>query len=880
MQRETKDVDLGGSLLGVITFLFTDIEGSTRRWEADPATMRAVMERHDLLLTEAIETNGGRVVLERGEGDSFFAVFERPAAAVSAALDSQRALVAERWPDSTPVKVRMAIHTGEADAQIRGPEVNRAARIRAVAHGGQVVVSSVSESLTQGSLPPGASLLDLGEYRLKDLSRPERVYQLVHPQLPAQFPPLKSLDAFSHNLPIQVTSFIGRELEIADLTKALEGSRMVTLTGTGGTGKTRLALQVVGSLVDSFAEGVYFVDLAPVSDPGLVTQAVASALSVREASDTNLVEQVIEKLGRGRQLLLMDNCEHLIDAAARLSSDLLARCPQLTILATSREALNIAGESVWRVPSLSLPEEQRQDLEEVGRSEAVRLFVERAGAAKRDFVLSDANRDAVAHICRRLDGVPLAIELAAARTSSLTPEEIMQRLADRFRLLTGGSRTAMARQQTLEAAVDWSHDLLTPAEQVLFRRLSVFSGGFDISAAESVGAGEQVDKADILDLLARLVDRSLVVADDSREGGTRFRLLETLRQYGRKKLLDSGEAELFQRRHFEHYLEFAETALRERRHDQNLWLDRLEVELNNFRVALEWAVRSDGDLELRLAGGVGWLWAIRGPYREGRDRMIEILGRRVEGSASRARVLGHAAALSLYRGDKATAVRFAEESTDISRELGDESGFSESISRLGFAEWSAGELDSAQKHFEQASEIWRQQGRPRRLAYTTQMLADIAASKGDMRAARELVDESVALARSKDDNRSLMLATNTDGRISLFEGDVDRAARRFAESLRLARNHGDQAFMTVGLAGSMAAAAATGDLVRAARLEGAVDFHRQSIGFELKPPWAESLQEEWSAVITRSLPGADARREEGRRLTLDQAVALALGEEA
>ncbi len=866
-----------GQAADLITFLFTDIEGSTRRWEADPAAMRSVMGRHDTLLSEAIAANGGRVVLERGEGDSFFAVFDGPVAAISAAVDSQRALAAEPWPDSTALKVRMAIHTGEADANIRGPEVNRAARIRAVAHGGQVVVSSASQALADGALPPGVELLDLGEHRLKDLSRPERIYQLVHAELPREFPPLKSLDAFSHNLPIQVTSFIGREGEIDELTKALEQSRMVTLTGTGGTGKTRLALQVAGGLVDIFSEGVYFVALAPVTAPGLVVQAIARALALREAADRDLFDQVVDRLTPGRQLVLLDNCEHLIDAVARVATDLLARSPRLTLLATSREALNIAGETVWRVPSLSLPEAVgSQDIEEVERSEAVRLFVDRAGAAKRGFALSDANRNAVTQVCRRLDGVPLAIELAAARTSSLTPDEIMRRLEDRFRLLTGGSRTAMARQQTLEAAVDWSHDLLTPEEQVLFRRLSVFAGGFDMSAGESVGAGEPVDPTEILDLVTRLVDRSLVVADDSPEGSTRFRMLETLRQYGRKKLFDSGEADEFQRRHFEHYLALVEAAIQDRRHDQTLWLDRLQVELDNFRAALEWAAGAEGDLELRLAAGVGWLWTVRGPYDEGRDRLIEILGRRRERGAPRATLLGHAAALMVYSRDVAKAIALLEEAAEIFRELDDESGLAEVNGRLGFAEWSAGQLDSAQKRFEQNVEIWGRQGRPRRVAYATQMLADIAASKGEVEKARELVDQSLMLAESKNDPRSLMLASITAGRISLLEGDIPAARSRFAEGLMLARQQGDQGFLAIALRMGMVVAAASGDMARAARLEGASDYHRQSIGYQMVPPWAEALNTEWSDVITKSLPDADARRDEGRRLTLDEAVELAL----
>ena len=858
----------------MITLFFSDIEGSTRQWESDPAQMRQVLERHDQLLIDGIEHEGGRVVLEKGEGDSFFAVFSEATAALAAALACQRSLASEAWPGGASLRVRVAIHSAEVDPDFRGPDTNRAARIRAIGHGGQTLVSRATEALVRDTLPPRTTLVDLGEHRLKDLSRPERVFQLAHPDLQASFPPLKSLDSFSHNLPVQVTSFVGRESEIESLSQELEQARLVTLTGTGGTGKTRLALHVAGGLVGSFPEGVHFVDLSPLADPDLVTPAIAATLGVRENPVTCCSRVWRARCGRGAQLLLLDNCEHLIDTVARVVGELLTQCPRLTVLATSREGLGVPGELVWRVPSLGLPDPEAGDL---ASSESVRLFVERAAAARRGFALTEENSGPVGDICRRLDGVPLAIELAAARTSAMSPAEILKRLEDRFRLLTGGARTAVARQQTLEAAVDWSHDLLGEQEKVLFRRLSVFSGGFNMGAAEAVCAGAGLTPGDVLDLLVRLVDRSLVVADDPGAGETRYRLLETLRQYGRKKLLEAGEADALQNAHLSFFGALVDSVMKERSREQNLSLDRLQVDQDNLRTALDWSAALAGaDDEIHLAVGAGWLWATRGPYREGRERLLEILERRPEQTVGRARVLLNAGALSVYVGDSDGARRYVEEAIEIFRRAGNEPGETEAIARLAFSHWAVGDIKPARENFEVALEMWRKQERPGRVAYVLVMLGQLALADEDYPAAHEMLEESQALARARGDLRSMMLAESLAGNIALREGDYALAARSFRQSLELARQHGDRQFMTVGLEMGAMVAAALGELVHAAILEGASTSQRQKLGVVMRPPWIEPIREKWSQFVSDGLSDADQQRGLGRRMTLEQAVAMAL----
>jgi predicted ATPase/class 3 adenylate cyclase len=541
---------MSASPTGAVTFLFTDIEGSTRMWERLPAAMKPALARHDAILREAVAAHGGRIV--KTTGDGCHAAFSSAVDGVAAALDAQRVLAGEAWESIRPeiIRVRMGVYTGEAEARAGdyyGPALNRAARLMSVGNGGQVLVSAVTAELARDRLPADTSLRDLGEHRLKDLVRPERIYQLVGAGLQADFPPLKSLDAVANNLPAQLTSFVGREAEITEVRRLLGASRLLTFTGSGGTGKTRLSLQVAAEALADFADGVWLVELAPLADPDRVAAAVAAVFDLRDQPGRTMLEQLQDFLRARQVLLILDNCEHLITASARMADALVRACPKVKVLASSREALGLAGERIFHVPSLGLPETMGT-LDAVARSEAVQLFVERATAAQARFSLSEQNAGAVADICRRLDGIPLAIELAAARIRLFTPEQIAARLNDRFKLLTGGSRTALPRQQTLRALIDWSYDLLPESEKALLRRLAVFAGGWTFEAAEAV-----CDSDDLLDQLGHLVDKSLVAVADF-AGEARYRLLETVRQYAREKLFDAGETGDARARHLAYFV--------------------------------------------------------------------------------------------------------------------------------------------------------------------------------------------------------------------------------------------------------------------------------------------------------------------------------------
>lgn len=477
---------------GTVTFLFTDIEGSTTHWDLYPEAMRPALARHDAILNAALAANQGHAF--KKIGDAFCAVFETVPDAFQAALDAQRALHTEPWEGLPPggLRIRMALHTGAADLRDNdyfGPPLNRVARLLSIGHGGQILLSQVTYELVRDQLPQDVTLKDMGQRRLRDLQRPEHVYLALHPGLPADFPELKSLEHLSNNLPQQVTSFIGREQEMAEVKGLLARTRLLTLTGAGGAGKTRLSLQVAADLLQGGGDGVWFVELAALADPNLVPQTVAQALGVREEPGRTILDTLVDYLKSRKLLLLLDNCEHVLNATAQLADTILRACPDVQILATSREGLNIPGETTYRIPSLSLPDpEQTPTPENLSQCEAVRLFVERAQAAQPSFRVNPHNAPAVAQICHRLDGIPLAIELAAARVRALPIEQIAAGLDDRFRLLTGGSRTALPRQQTLRALIDWSYDLLSPEERTLLRRLSVFAGGWTLEAAEAVCA--------------------------------------------------------------------------------------------------------------------------------------------------------------------------------------------------------------------------------------------------------------------------------------------------------------------------------------------------------------------------------------------------------
>ncbi|BBX73087.1 LuxR family transcriptional regulator [Mycobacterium shinjukuense] len=579
---------------GTVTLLLADVEGSTRLWETLPEQMAAALARLNQTVTETIEAHHGVRPLEQGEGDSFVAAFARASDAVACALALQRASPA-------PIRLRIGVHTGEIqlrdEANYAGPTINRAARLRDLAHGGQTVLSGVTELLVIDHLPDGVWLTELGSYPLRDLPRPERVVQLCHPALRNEFPPLRVRNTVVlHNLPAQLTSFVGRRSELAQLRRIATSNRLVTLTGTGGAGKTRLSVEVAAALNTEFADGVWFIGLAPITDPVAVTVTVARALDLPDQPGRSPMDTLRHFIGEKRILLLLNNCEHLLDACRSLVVELLKACPRLTILATSREPLGVPGELTWRVPSLSITDE------------AVELFAERARHVRPEFVVDEDNIALVEEICQRLDGMPLAIELAAARVRALSLPQIVDSLHDRFHLLTGGARTAVPRQQTLRASMDWSHALLTEPEQVLFRRLAVFAGGFDLDAAQTVGAANDVQRYQLLDQLSLLVDKSLVAADDTGQG-MRYRMLETVRQYAQERLDESGEADQVRARHRDHFAAAAaELASRGHAYDEQL-LAWARAEIDNLRAAFAWS-RANFDFEtsLRLVLSLRPLW--------------------------------------------------------------------------------------------------------------------------------------------------------------------------------------------------------------------------------------------------------------------------------
>ena len=606
-----------------ITFLFTDLEGSTPLWEQYPDDMQQASARHDALMRAVIEEHRGQVV--KTTGDGFHAAFETPADGVAAALTGQRRLAAESWPKTTgPLKVRMGLHTGvsqERAGDFYGLEVNLAARIMGLGYGGQILLSEVTTKLVERSLPPDCTLTDLGEHRLRGIAFLERIYQLNHPGLAADFPPLKSLAAFKHNLPRQPSSFIGRTQELLEIERLLKDTPLLTLLGPGGTGKTRLMLQAAEEVIDYYPEGVWLVELAPLKDPELIPERVAAALNIQEQPGRPMLDTLVEYLRRKEILLLLDNVEHLVRESAEFAETLLKYCPKLKILVTGREALFITGETTLQVPSLSLPVTKGELTPEMIRSsEGVQLFLERAQAVRSDFSLNPQNADSIAEIVLRLDGIPLALELAAARIRMLSVEQIAERLNDRFRLLTGGRRTALPRQQTLQALIDWSWNLLDETEQVLLRRLSVFSGGWSLEAAQAVAGFDPLDEFDVFDGLEQLINKSLVTVQHPPEGEARYGMLESIRQYAQIKLFEAEEGETLRDRHTDYFV-----ALVDLYNQHSLgpefytWFNRFALEADNLRTVMEWIAEDRPGLTLHFTGillqfEVGWIH-----YREARS---------------------------------------------------------------------------------------------------------------------------------------------------------------------------------------------------------------------------------------------------------------------
>jgi predicted ATPase/DNA-binding CsgD family transcriptional regulator len=750
--------------------LLADIEGSTSLWEADPDAMTAAVAHLDRTITELVGAHRGVRPVEQGEGDSFVVAFTRASDAVAFALDLQRAPL-------EPIRLRIGIHTGEVqlrdEGNYIGPTINRTARLRELAHGEQVVLSGVAQVLAGDLLPAGAWLTDLGAHQLRDLPQPERVVQLCHPELRSEFPPLRTTKAaHSQRLPVQLTNFIGRRAELAELHGLLDVKRVVTLTGAGGVGKTRLAIEVAARSADLFGHEVWYVDLAPIADPELVAVTVARTLGLADRPALSPMDALEKAIGERRILVLLDNCEHLIDAIAALVVGLVSSCPRLTLLATSREPVGVAGEVTCRVPSLPLA------------GEAVELFTDRARLARSDFVLTDRHTATVEEICRRLDGVPLAIELAAARVRALSLADIVDGLHDRFRLLTGGARNAVRRQQTLRASVEWSHALLTEPERVLFRRLAVFVGGFALDAAQSVCGGTDLADYQVFDQLGLLVDKSLVVTENSSDR-TRYRLLETVRQFAQEKLSESGEANAVRSRHRDHYARFAELIESGTQVGDDDALELVEAEFDNVRAAFTWCrENSDAEAALRLASSLHPLWFSLGRMHEGLAWFNSVFSTEQAGpdqvpAVVEARALADRGMLEMNAlGIGGT--RDVEQALATARDIGDPALLMRALVARGFVAAGCGE--PAQAHLAEALGLARESGKRHMLTHILGTQSNLAFMAGNPMAVLECAEEGRDVADAIGDRGTAHQCRTWLGWARMVMGDLAGAVALFQEA--------------------------------------------------------------------------------------------------
>jgi predicted ATPase/class 3 adenylate cyclase len=851
---EPGEVDLPA---GTVTFLLTDIEGSTRLWESVPEAMEVALEHHNRLVTEVIGGHGGVVVTSRGEGDSFFAVFPGAAAAVEAAGACQLALNAEPWPAGASLRVRMGLHTGEA--RVRGSDridhapINRCARVKAAAHGGQVLVTKTTHDLAGGRLGGGFGLKRLGEFRLRDLTEPELIYQLTHADLPADFPPLNTLSERTSNLPIQATTFVGRTEELAQIASLMKGNRLITLMGPGGSGKTRLAVQVAADLNGRFPDGQWLVELAALADPRLVAPQVAAVLRQPEFD--------VSKLTAKRLLIVLDNCEHVVGVCAELVASLLRTCPGIAVLATSREPLNVAGEQVLRIGPLE-------------RDDATELFVERAALVRPDLHLGAPEMATIAAICQRLDGIPLAIELAAARMRGMTPSEILDRLQDRFRLLTSRSTLISERHQTLRAAVTWSYELLEEPERILFRRLSIFAGGWRMASAEAVCAGGFADDGYyVTDLVLTLVDKSLVLVYG--QNTSRYGMLETLREFGREKLQEAGELAELERRHGEHFLALSNSA------DWPTamwWPDRrvpdVIPDLDNFRAALRWSKSQPPDTELALVVGAAPLWMAAGRFAEGQLALTEALERAPQPSVLRLKALERLGWLAAEHGDFDTGASTAKQALRLAEELGSQP-VAGAQALLGYTALQQGHHEVAARLLAKSLRTYRANGDLTGAAQVLHHQAYLAMKTGDPARAEALFDQAVAIAQQAQDTGLAAYALLSAIPVLVDDGRIIDARNRWMTAYQQASPAGS-AVLYLALLGYAASIAAAGG-----RPHRAVVLTEIAVGLLSETGWQDDTLLAWfwrtvaPAYDALGEAAVTAARQEGQHMPLDAALLYA-----
>jgi len=910
---------------GTVTFLFTDLEGSTQLWEKSPQGMQVALARHDAILWEAIEDHGGFVF--KTVGDAFCAAFPTAHDALEEALTAQRTLFSEAWGEETgALRARMALHTGaahERDKDYFGPSVNRVARLLSAAHGGQILLSSSAQELVRHRLPPRTHLADLGERHLKDLSGPERIFQLTAPDLPSEFPPLRTLESYPNNLPLQATPLIGREREVEAVCARLRSpdTRLLTLVGPGGAGKTRVGVQVAAELVDDFPDGVFFVPLAAIKDPSLVDPTIARVLGLSE-DGAQPPEELLEGYLRERQMLLfLDNLEQVIESASVVDR-LLSSAADLKILATSRIPLGLYGEHEFPVPPLSLPvPDSLPPVENLTEYEAIRLFVERARAVKPDFSLTEDNGAVVVEICARLDGLPLAIELAAARIKLLSPRVLLDRLGNRLKILTGGARNLPERQRTLRNAIEWSYELLDDGEKMLFGRLGVFSGGATLEAVEAVCDARGELPTDVFDGASSLLDKSLLRQEEGVGSEPRFVMLETIHEFANVKLEKSGDAVAMKCAHAGYFLSLAEQA--EPRlwgPEDAVWLDRLGQEHDNMRAALSWSVEhGEAELAMRLGGALRWFWYMEGYYGEGRTWLEAVLVKDGRASAqARARVLEGIGWLANQQGD----IDRAEATAEAGLKLSAEAELGEVLAAnfqdiLGDAARHRGDYERAAEMLEESLALHRTAGDSRGVAWSLGSLANVSGDRGNYERAKELYEEGLVLSRELggarplgeylislgyeyllegDYNRAtalneegaelyqkrgrrggLQYAFDNLGWAALEQGHYRRAEDLHEENLVLCRELGDRLIASESMEGLACVAGATGEGERAAKLFGAAQTQREAVGY-VHAPREHALREPYLAAA-RSQVGAAAWAEtweEGQSITFEDAIAYAL----
>jgi predicted ATPase/class 3 adenylate cyclase len=917
---------------GTVTFLFTDIEGSTRLWEQHPEAMKSALEKHDSILKEAVALNHGHII--KTTGDGIHAVFSSAMDAVKAAVDAQHGF---QNPEAMKtyefsINVRMGLHSGngqERDGDYFGSDVNLAARIMGLGYGGQILLSEITANLVQNSLPSGCMLVDLDEHRIKGIAATKQIFQLSHPDLAADFPPLKSLAAFKHNLHRQPSTFIGREKELAEVKHLIKNTQLLTLLGPGGTGKTRLMLQVAEEVIEDYPDGVWLVELAPLTDPDRIAERIAAALNIEEQANRPFLDTLTNHLRHKELLLLLDNVEHLVGKCAELAEHLLMNCPSIKILVTGREALFIGGETTLQIPTLSLPGKGERTLEMVASSEAVQLFLTRAQAVRPDFALTPDNTPAIAELVRRLDGIPLALELAAARLRMMTVEQIAAHLNDRFRLLTGGRRTALPRQQTLLALIDWSWNLLDEREHILLRRLSVFSGGWTLEAAQAVASDNQLDEFEILDLLDQLINKSLVTVKHLPQGEARYNMLESIHQYAHDRLIEAGEEQRLYERHAEYYTAFSERVSQGLQgRDMLVWLERLLPESDNAKATRVWTFDQRFDMALRMAGAfmlvnrywffssedIRWLEQVvrrararpevetTPEYRRGLTRAVIALGtstvlagdyekgRQVlEEGIKLARDVGadepHVVGLSILlltlfiMGELSTAVEVGEKSLALSQQYGLNFWHLMALGYLMSISVLQGEDEKADTYAEEAIHSAKKLDNPWLNALTSLQQARLESRRKNWDQAEKYAAKAADLYAAVRDLGLAQTSWSELGHIKRMKGDLAGAEQVYRRTIVAYREMDHAPAVAHQLECMGFIAANSGQSTRAAGLLGAAQAIRADVQINRLPP--EQIEFDQTLVQLAEAMGEEERDRvmaEGTEMSLDEAVSFALNE--